>query len=674
MAILSANNLSQNFGNVDIFSGISVSIPNDGKIGLVGPNGIGKTTLLLILAGRANPASGQIHLAKGRRIGYLTQESADAFSNLDNTVYDEMLTLFAHLRDDERALRQMEADMGAGDDSDELLAKYSAALERFEREGGYDYQLRIKRTLTGLGFPEERWDLRLAHMSGGQKTRALLARLLLARPDLLVLDEPTNHLDIAAIEWLENQLNVWDGALLIVSHDRYFLNKVVNIIWEMSRFGMEEYRGNYSHYVSQRQDRWERRKKEFDDLKERLLKELDYIKRNIASQRTQMAKGKLSRLSRELLMIESAGVREVMSGKSWARLQNEFGVSRFTMGVAEAESRIRELRWQSNRPVSLNLNLTTKQRSGHIVLRTKNLHIGYPNVPLFTADDIELHRLECAALIGPNGTGKTTFLKTILGDLDPLQGSVKLGASLKVGYFAQAHSQLDPDKTILDTLLDYRNMGLGEARNYLAQYLFRSDDVYKQVSTLSGGERGRVALSLLALEGANFLLLDEPTNHLDIPSQEVLQEVLEHFEGTILLVTHDRYLVDRLATQIWDLRDGYLQVFEGPYQEFLASQQVVEVVEPAGLPATDLASNNGTSTLSKNEARRLAQRLHELEVTITTTEAQLDQATADLQAASEAQDFDKIQSLSIEYEALQQNLEALMAEWENLAREQELAP
>ena len=676
MAVLTTSNLSQSFGAFDLFTGISVGIPNDGKVGLVGPNGVGKTTLLLILAGLSAASAGSVYVARGARIGYLPQESAEAFENPQRSVYQEMLALFEGLRAEEARLRQMEEAMALGDVSEELLARYSAAQERFELAGGYDYELRIRQVLDGLGFDQANWDLPLAHLSGGQKTRVLLARLLLDRPGLLILDEPTNHLDVAAIEWLENALTVWNGAVLVVSHDRYFLDKVVNTVWEMSRTGIETYRGNYSAYVQQRFERWERRYEEFLTFRERMEKELDYVRRNIAGQRTQMAKGKLKRITRELKAVQAIGVQGVL-GKRWGQITNEVDLSQDDWDVAQVTQAIKELRPPAGRPPELNLNLKAHHRSGNIVLRTRGLQVGYPGNPLFRADDIELTRLECAALIGPNGTGKTTFLRTILGEQDALTGEVQLGASLKLGYFAQAHEGLDPEKTVLDELLNFRNMPVSEARSYLAQYLFRGDDVFKRVQMLSGGERGRLALALLALQGANFLLLDEPTNHLDIPAQEVLQAVLEHFEGTILLVSHDRYLVDRLSTQIWELRDGRLWVFGDDYQAFLAARErtVAAAKEAAGQQRmlVTTPAGDGERKLSKNEARKLEQRVTRLEADIVALEQALIDITNALQLATADQSFDKIQSLSIEYAATEARLESLMQEWEALAHEHSLA-
>ena len=572
MSLLSFSGLAQTFGAFDVFSGLNADLPNNGKVGLVGPNGIGKTSLLLILAGLAQPARGAVHLARGRRIGYLRQEAVEAFAARANTVHGEMLTVFAGLRAQQDRLHALEAAMTAGDHSAAILERYGEEQAQFDQAGGYDYELRIQQTLTGLGFGRADWEQPLSTLSGGQKTRALLARLLLEQPDLLVLDEPTNHLDAQAVEWLEHTLYLWPGALLVVSHDRWFLDNVVDTIWEMSRAGLEVYSGNYSAYLRQRQERWERQQALFEAAKEKLVNELEFIKHGYARESTHnIAQGKLRRLSRELAAIEHVGLLG-MQGVPWLRLGSEVhAAAARPLTISEAAQQIRALKPPRTRPPQLRLSLPSAQAGGPHVLRTHKLRVGYPGKPLLEAGDVDLLRGECAALIGPNGSGKTTLLRTLLGELPPLSGTVSLGPKHKVGYFAQAHDGLDPERTVLAELLWRRSLSEEKARAYLAQYLFQYDDVFKRISALSGGERGRLALAMLALEGANVLLLDEPTNHLDINAQEELQSALESFPGTILLVSHDRYLVERLATQIWLVEGKKLRVFRGRYSEFVAN-------------------------------------------------------------------------------------------------------
>lgn len=673
MAILSASYLSQSFGALDLFGGISVSIPEDGRIGLVGPNGIGKTSLLLILAGISEPATGNIYLARGARLGYLPQEASEAFNAQDHSVYDELLLVFEQLRSEGQRLRLLEETMASGDYSEELLEQYSKLQEQFELAGGYEYELRIKQVLTGLGLGQEHWAVPLKHLSGGQKTRVLLARLLLERPNLLILDEPTNHLDVEAMEWLEGALRVWEGAILLVSHDRYFLDKVTNTIWEMSQSGIEVYRGHYSSYAHHRKERWEWRGKEFEALKARMDKEMDFIRRHIAGQRTQMAQGKLNRLAREVEAIRAGGlsVLQALRSKGWLQLSAEVDLRRPPGSVAELQQAIDGLRMPAQQP-ALQMQLRASHRSGNIVLRTKELQIGYPGTPLFTAEDIELFRRERAVLIGPNGSGKTTLLRTITGRIQPLAGEIQLGASLQIGYFAQAHVHFDEENTLLEELLRHRPMQTSEARHYLARYLFRQDDVYKQISALSGGERGRLALAILALQEANLLLLDEPTNHLDIPSQEALQAALEQFEGTVLIVSHDRYLADRVATQVWSLEEGCLRVYRGSYQQYLEQRaheaEMSKEAAPAASAVAEESPNNGSGP-SKNLLRKRAEELANLETLIGKMEAKLEQVGEALQLATRAQTFDKIQSLSVEYNAIESQLAQLFEKWERLSHE-----
>ena len=658
MSILSFNDLSQSFGAFDLFSGISGSIAQGDKIGLVGPNGVGKTTLLQILVGQVSSPDGSISMAKETRVGYLRQEAMQAFKGRETyTVQAEMERVFAHLHALRDELTRLEGEMAERPEDGEVLERYSTLQVRYERAGGYDYGQRIKRMLDGLGFEPEHWQTPLEHLSGGQRTRALLARLLLEEPELLILDEPTNHLDIDAVEWLEGLLNVWEGAILIVSHDRYFLDRVATTIWEMSATHIETYRGNYSAYTTQREERWERRAKELEAEQARLEKEMDYIRKNIAGQRTSQAKGKLKRLNREL------------------------GVDGQAFKLWRTEEKLKAFKSQRVRPTgkAFKLELESSNRSGNIVLRTKDLTVGYPSKTLFAADDIELTRLECAALIGPNGSGKSTFLKTILEEHRPLDGEVKLGASLNIGYFSQAHDSLNLENTVLDELLRHHHMATSEARSYLGRFLFSGEDVLKKVSTLSGGERGRLALSILALERANFLLLDEPTNHLDIPAQELLQAVLEQFDGTILMVSHDRYLIDQLATQIWAVSEDHLTVTNGSYQEYLTRRaaereraKAAEAQESAKAAAAREAARQAESDQdeapkrSKNEQRKFEAALADIENQIEAAELRLETLGEALQAASAAQDFDKIQQVTIEYEAAQAEVDTLMEAWEEM--------
>jgi ATP-binding cassette subfamily F protein 3 len=665
MSIITVSNLTKSFGHRDIFAGLSFGIEKGARLGIVGPNGVGKTTLLRILACEDEASSGSMHRARGVRLGYLPQE---ADFQMSGSLWDVCESVFAEIIQQQEELTRLEHQMANNDP--EIIEKYGALQHDFERRGGYTYQTRIRQVLTGLGFDNNDYTLSLDHLSGGQRTRAFLARLLLSDPDLLLLDEPTNHLDIAAVEWLEGYLSQWEGAAIIVSHDRYFLDKAANGILEMTAAGIEEYRGNYSHYLRQRQERWERRFLVFESEKEKLVKDLEYIKKNIAGQNTLQAKGKLKRFTRVVQAIEQVGMDAAVNS-NWSQLGVETTTSPFS--VDEAERRVRALRLPDIRPPQLHLHLRADKRSGDLVIRTRDLEVGWPDKSLFFAPDIELRRTDCAALIGPNGAGKSTFLKTILGQLEPREGEVLLGASLHIGYFAQAHEGLNPANTLIQEIqFAAPNMLIADARQYLGKFLFSGDDAYKKVEVLSGGERGRLALAKLALEDTNLLLLDEPTNHLDIPSQEILEQVLEAYAGTILLVSHDRYLVDALATQIWEIQpdESTLSVFKGTYSQMrdererlasLASQN--EVLTRQAEPARKSTSGNNLTV--KEERRHLA-RVQELENTIASLEARLAEISHKLE--NRFIEPTEVMKLGNEYQSVQKEMDKRLTEWEGMQK------
>ncbi|RIK32309.1 MAG: hypothetical protein DCC56_00440 [Anaerolineae bacterium] len=669
MSLITVSSLSKSFGADDLFSGVTFSVAKGARLALVGPNGIGKTTLLRILIGQEEPSGGTITRAKNLRIGYLSQE---ADFELQGVLWDVCIEPFAELIRMQGELEKLEGEMSDPLRRDEALVRYGSVQHEFEERGGYFYPVKIKQVLTGLGFDESDFHMSLDHLSGGQRTRAHLARLLLSNPDLLLLDEPTNHLDIKAVEWLESYLAQWEGAAVIVSHDRYFLDHACNALLEMAVSGSEYYRGNYTTYLNEREIRWNHRFEIFESEKEKLLKEVEYIKKNISGQNTLQAKGKLKRLTRVVQAIEQVGMDAAVNS-NWSQLDIETTQSPF--GVEEAERRVRALRPPQRAMPDLHLHLRSTNRSGDLVIRTKKLKVGYPaenETPeklLFAAPDIELRRLDCAALIGPNGAGKSTFLKTILGSLAPLAGEAILGASLHVGYFAQAHEGLDPQKTVLDEIIAASGMLPYQARDYLGKYLFSGDDVFKLVSMLSGGERGRLALAKLALQDTNLLLLDEPTNHLDIPSQEVLQSVLDSYKGTILLVSHDRYLVDALATQIWEINpdESQMTTFNGTYSQMKEERKKEEERQVA---QQSLVSNSPISTsrkskssTSKEDRRRIAQ-IQELENSIAELEATLANLTSQLESPFVKPE--EAGKLGIEYQRVQKEMDGKLAEWEKM--------
>jgi ATP-binding cassette subfamily F protein 3 len=666
MSLITATNLSKSFGPVDLFAGISFAVPKGSRLALVGPNGCGKTTLLRILIGLDEPSGGTISRAKAVRVGYLPQE---AEFEMDGTVWDACFSVFTDLIARQEELEKLEAQMSVVETREQALVRYGPLQHEFERRGGYTFHTRIKQVLTGLGFSSEDYQLPLDHLSGGQRTRAFLARLLLSEPDLLMLDEPTNHLDIAAVEWLEGYLSQWDGAVVIVSHDRYFLDRVANGILEMAFGATEHYPGNYSAYLRTREQRWEHRRETFEAEKEKLLKDVEYIKKNISGQNVSQAKGKLRRLSRIVQAIEQVGMDAVVNQK-WIETSEDVTIATSPFGPEEAERRVRSLRAPVRTLPRLRLNLRPASRSGELVLRTEALRVGYPDRLLFSAPDIVLRRGDCAALIGPNGAGKTTFLKTVLGQLEPLEGEVKLGASLKIGYFAQAHEGLKPENTLIQEIDSVMPNWLpGQIREYLGKYLYSGDEAFKKVSVLSGGERGRLALAKLALQDTNLLLLDEPTNHLDIPSQEVLEAVLDDYSGTILLVTHDRYLIDALGTHIWEIdpEETTLDLFEGTYsqrreeRERLAAMQVAEETKTN---APRVVRRSADPAI-KAERRRVA-RMQELENKIAAIETQMAELGRKLE--DPPKDTALVRKWGNQYTALQAEMDTWLAEWEQLGK------
>ena len=666
MSLITTNNLSKSFGPLDLFTGISFAIPKGSRLALVGPNGCGKTTLLRILVGLDEPSGGTVSRAKATRIGYLPQE---AIFEMDGTVWKACLAVFTDLITRQRELEKLEAEMSASETREQALARYGPLQHEFERRGGYTFHTHIKQVLTGLGFSHDDYNLPLDHLSGGQRTRAFLARLLLSEPDLLMLDEPTNHLDIAAVEWLEGYLSQWEGAAVIVSHDRYFLDRVANGILEMAFGATEHYPGNYSAYLRTREERWEHRRETFEAEKQKLLKDVEYIKKNISGQNVSQAKGKLRRLSRIVQAIEQVGMETVVSQK-WIETSEDVSIATSPFGVEEAERRVRALRPPMRTLPRLHLNLRPAERSGELVLRSSSLCVGYPDRLLFSAPNIILRRGDCAALIGPNGAGKTTFLRTILGQLEPREGEVTLGASLTIGYFAQAHEGLNPENTLIQEIDSVMPSWLtGQIREYLGKYLFSGDDAFKKVSVLSGGERGRLALAKLALQDTNLLLLDEPTNHLDIPSQEILEAVLDDYPGTILLVTHDRYLIDALGTQIWEINpeETTLDIFEGTYsqrreeRERLATERVAEEVNKGTIKRA--SAKRHVDLAAKEERRRIA-RLQELENKIADIETQMAVIGRKLEAPPA--DTALVRKWGNQYTTLQTEMDQWLEEWESL--------
>jgi len=622
MSIVIGESLRKYYGAQDIFEDLSFRIARGDKIALVGDNGVGKTTLLLVIAGLEPASSGQVTTAKSLRIGYLAQQ-ADLES--DHTLYQEMDAVFVDLHDQQALLRVCERQMADPEQRERAMLRYGELLQRYEMAGGYTYEHRIRSVLGGLGFSKEALDQPLSWLSGGQQTRARLAKLLLSDPDLLLLDEPTNHLDLQATQWLEEYLRQWKGAMVVVAHDRYFLDQVVTRVWELDSVGLDDYSGNYSEYAMQRVARRQRRAVEYEAQQEHIEKTEDFIRRYKAGQRSREARGRQTLLDR-IERIEAPAARRTM---------------RF--------------------------RLSSQTRGGDNVLRITSLSVGYDK-PLIRAEGVLLRRGERVALLGPNGCGKTTFLKTLLGELPPLAGQAKVGINVQVAYFAQGHENLRAEKTVLDEILSVKNLPLTEARGLLGRFLFSGDDVFKRIAQLSGGERGRVALAMLSLHGANFLLLDEPTNHLDIRSQELLEQVLEDFEGTVLFVSHDRYFIDALATQVWVVADGVLRVYEGNYSDYrqqVANGQASSAEESP--PPKRRRVRNSPRPAGPADDRGQEARKQDLEGEIASLELSLSNLSRELETASGQRQVDRLYDLGRQYQEVQRQLQDRLEEWVQVA-------
>jgi ATP-binding cassette, subfamily F, member 3 len=638
MPIVVAREISKSFGAQDVLHEISFEINAGERTALVGPNGEGKSTILRLIAGLESPSGGQITTARGLKMGYLPQQPP---APTGETLYGSMLPIFAELKARQAQLQQLEHAMSDAARRDEALEQYGRLQAEFELAGGYTYETEIQQVLKGIGFTAEDFDRPLQILSGGQLTRAYLARLLLQKPELLLLDEPTNHLDLRATEWLEGHLLEWKGSLVIVAHDRYFLDRVTTKVWDLAFGVLETYPGNYSRYVEQKAERLEQRRLEYEAQQTTIQRTEAFIRRYRAGQRAKEARGRLKKLG-HLKLLERPQEKD-----------------------------------------TLRLKLTSSGRSGDLVLRTRDLRVGFrardgvPAKALLDCPELLLRRLERAALIGPNGCGKTTFLRTILGQLPPLSGALKVGESVKIGYFSQTHEDLNLERSAFEEILSVKNLPISQARKLLSRFLFYGDDVFKPLANLSGGERSRVALAKLTLAGANFLVLDEPTNHLDIASREVLEEVLLDFEGTLLFVSHDRYLVDALATQIWAVEEGRLRVYEGNYTEYLEQQREEQEVRPSvgARPRgnDDARGRDERAEMKRREAaaRKQVEEVNEVEQSIASLEQQLSYLSRRLSAASERQQLDQVRELGVEYSRMESELNRLMARWVELSAERD---
>jgi ATP-binding cassette subfamily F protein 3 len=660
MSIVVVTELAKSFGAELIFSGASFRIEPEDRIGLVGPNGAGKSTLLRIIDGLLPPDEGSCALQSGTLIGYLSQ---DADLVPERSLYDELLVVFEEVRAAEAEMTDLAARLSdpallaQPEEYAAVLTRYADVQHRFEHAGGYTIEQRVRQVLDGLGFSREQQAAPAAQLSGGQRTRAALGKLLLQEPDLLLLDEPTNHLDLAALEWLESYLAGWHGAVLVVSHDRYFLDRVTTKTIEVADGRVSEYPGNYSTYVRLHAERLDRWAKEYTAQQEHIARTEDFIRRYKAGQRSKEARGRQTLLDR---------LERVERPPSDANLH-------FT------------------------LNVTIQ--SGEVALRAEDLVAGYAPTGSLTSDsrphggtnaaevrsggtpgsderlglhvhlaEAEIRRGERIGLIGPNGAGKTTLLRTIVGQLPALGGRLSLGHNVQIGYYAQTHEGLNPRATILDEVRRASHLSEEGARTFLGRFLFFGDDVFKPVGALSGGERSRVALAKLTLQGANFLVLDEPTNHLDLPARQVLERLLNGYDGTLLFVSHDRYFVDALASRLWVLRDGEIISYAGNYSSYRARLDREETVRQRGREqarASTAAARSRPEPGDRSPAvGRTADRV---EADILAVEARLADLESALTQASQAADVHRIAELAAAYATEKERLDALYAEWQERA-------
>lgn len=656
MSIITVSNLTKYYGAELIFRDVSFQIARGDKAAIVGVNGAGKSTLLRIIAGQEAPTGGSVHVARGARLAYLAQE---ARFDSNRTLLEEMHASLAYLnalRDEIAALETALTDPSRPN-HDDLMERYGEALHRFEHAGGYDIDRRIAMILDGLGFTAAQRHEPVARFSGGQKTRTALAAALLSDPDVLLLDEPTNHLDLAALEWLERFLRDWDGTLIVVSHDRYFLDRVTTRTLDLAFNRLDgDYPAPYQRYLELKAARLELQLKQYRAQQEEIARTEEFIRRFKNSQLSKQARGRERRLER---------LKEGWEG-----------------GSGRTEGLIARPEQQKKLAFKLGSNL----RGADLVLKIEGLTVGYKRsadvqpMALLHVPDLEIWRGQRVALMGPNGCGKTTLLRTIVGDLPPLRGRARLGSNVRLAYYAQAHEGLRMDQTIINEIRRIRpEMKEAEARTLLGRFLFSGDDVYKRIGDLSGGERGRVALAQLMLIGGNLLVLDEPTNHLDIDAREALETVLNEYDGTVLFVSHDRYFVDAVADTIWMVRDGAIEVFDGTYSEYVAAR---DAASGAGAPsngaqkremaqetraASPAMDARAISREQEREERRRQRRLAALEEEIAGLEAKLRDLEEALNAASAAGDVQRVTSLGIEIVEVQETLDMRYNEWATIA-------
>ena len=632
MIILQANKIERSFAGEVLFDNINLQVDERDRIALVGKNGAGKSTLLKILVGEEEPTSGEINKKKDISLSYLAQDSR--FES-ENTIYDEMLHVFDDLRRTEKQLRQMELEMGekSGEDLNKLMSDYDRLSENFRQAGGFTYEADIRAILNGFKFDESMWQMKIAELSGGQNTRLALAKMLLEKPNLLVLDEPTNHLDIETIAWLENYLVNYSGALIIVSHDRYFLDKVATITLDLTKHSLDRYVGNYSRFVELKEQKLATEAKNYEKQQKEIAALEDFVNRNLVrastTKRAQSRRKQLEKMER---------LDKPEAGKK-----------------------------------SANMTFHSDKVSGNVVLTVENAAIGYDGEILSEPINLDLRKMNAVAIVGPNGIGKSTFIKSIVDQIPLIKGEKRFGANVEVGYYDQTQSKLTPSNTVLDELWnDFKLTPEVEIRNRLGAFLFSGDDVKKSVGMLSGGEKARLLLAKLSMENNNFLILDEPTNHLDIDSKEVLENALIDFDGTLLFVSHDRYFINRVATHVLELSENGSTLYLGDYDYYVEKKAEVEMTQ-----AEEASTSNQSKEASpvndyqaqkesQKEVRKLMRQIENLEAEIEELESQSQIISEQM---LETNDAEKLMELQAELDKISHRQEEAMLEWEELSEQ-----
>ena len=632
MIILQANKIERSFAGEVLFDNINLQVDERDRIALVGKNGAGKSTLLKILVGEEEPTSGEINKKKDISLSYLAQDSR--FES-ENTIYDEMIHVFDDLRRTEKQLRQMELEMGekSGADLDKLMSDYDRLSENFRQAGGFTYEADIRAILNGFKFDESMWQMKIAELSGGQNTRLALAKMLLEKPNLLVLDEPTNHLDIETIAWLENYLVNYSGALIIVSHDRYFLDKVATFTLDLTKHSLDRYVGNYSRFVELKEQKLATEAKNYEKQQKEIAALEDFVNRNLVrastTKRAQSRRKQLEKMER---------LDKPEAGKK-----------------------------------SANMTFQSEKKSGNIVLTVENAAVGYDGEILSEPINLDLRKMNAVAIVGPNGIGKSTFIKSIVDQIPFIKGEKRFGANVEVGYYDQTQSKLTPSNTVLDELWnDFKLTPEVEIRNRLGAFLFSGDDVKKSVGMLSGGEKARLLLAKLSMENNNFLILDEPTNHLDIDSKEVLENALIDFDGTLLFVSHDRYFINRVATHVLELSENGSTLYLGDYDYYVEKKAEVEMTQAEEASTSNQAKEPSpvndyqAQKESQKEVRKLMRQIESLEAEIEELESQ---SQAISEQMLETNDAEKLMELQAELDKISHRQEEAMLEWEELSEQ-----